>query len=227
MFLGAQPWHVVIGQFRNCVESDEIVEIDVRALHSQTIHHSSQLLLILRVDFGPEHPVRDVAKKIPISSSVVGHFKAHRGESVCNFGREQVAVLVPDLERRTFQVHVNPSVALKAVSLALRLLNIRIMGRKFGRLFGSRPRNGAGRGANSTDKHRRYNHEPEKAPRRKLIELRKCTVAPDSFFSSMLHLHPSPWNFILRNYGLLPVADDMTSLSTTGTGSGPSSNTAS
>jgi hypothetical protein len=81
----------------------------------QAVSDALQLLLIFGVNLRPENGLRHVAIEIPLALGAVRVAELDGIEAVLNFGRQKIAMLIPDVCGRALEVDVNPLAALEAV----------------------------------------------------------------------------------------------------------------
>src|SRR6202021_4028857 len=95
----------------------DVVEVPPPLPPPQPFPDSLQLRLIFRINLRPKHLARRAPEKIPVAIAVMRHLQASRRKPVRNLRRQQKSMLVSNIVRRSLQVHVNPSSALKPITL--------------------------------------------------------------------------------------------------------------
>src|SRR5208283_1285030 len=74
-----------------------------------------EFLLVLFVNFGPQHDARGFAEKGPVALCGVRHASADGGESVFDFGREKKTMLISDRGGIALQMDVNPAALFETI----------------------------------------------------------------------------------------------------------------
>ena len=111
-----KPGHIVIGQFLQRVERDNVPAIGFDSGVVQSQHDAVDLALVFRVDLWPENFLRGLAVKIPIAFGLMQQKRFRDAQEIARLFRQQVTVLITNLLRRAFKVNVNPSVAVEAIT---------------------------------------------------------------------------------------------------------------
>jgi hypothetical protein len=109
-----EPRDVVVGDFFEGVEGDNVIDVHVHALVVEAVGDALQFLPVLLVDVGPENVLGGIAEEVPVALGAGGVVPADGFEGVLDFRREERAVLVTDVAGRAFQVNVDPFAFLEA-----------------------------------------------------------------------------------------------------------------
>jgi hypothetical protein len=75
-----------------------------------------QFLLVFLVDMRPQDVLRRGTIEVPIALGAVDVLELHDSEAVLDFRRQQISVLVANVGRRAFQMHIDPAATLEAIS---------------------------------------------------------------------------------------------------------------
>ena len=111
-----KPRDVVVGKFLDRVERNDVpaVGFDLRIV--QPAHNSIDFALILGINFRPQDVPRNFPIELPVVFRLVMQERFDDSEKVLGLFRQQMAVLIANLFRRAFEVHVDPAITIEAVA---------------------------------------------------------------------------------------------------------------
>ncbi len=107
------PLHVVRPLFRR-VQGDDIPDVMLDPARVQPVRDPLHFVAILLLDVRPQHcPARPCGKRPSPSCCHASVPAAITFEPVLDLGRQQHAMLITDLRRRSFQMHIRPAILLQ------------------------------------------------------------------------------------------------------------------
>src|SRR5579864_5823556 len=109
--------NVIVCQLLKSVERDNIINIELHTLSLQALNNTLQFLPVLAVNMRPKHLVCSFAKELPITLRAVCILEPKSLKSILNFRGEKISMLEANVERRTLQMNVDPTVLLETISL--------------------------------------------------------------------------------------------------------------
>ena len=104
------PLDVVGIPLQKSIQRNDVPHVQPNSVRVQSSGDAFQLVAILLLDVRPELALGGVAKEIPASLGVVSQLERDHALRVADLRRQQVTVLITDLRRRAFQMHVGPPV---------------------------------------------------------------------------------------------------------------------
>ncbi len=126
VLLLVEPRDVVLRSFEECVEGDDVPEIDVAdAVSVQAVGDALEFLPILWLDVRPVDVLRRIAEELPTASGTVGVVEAGDAEGLLDLRGEEVAMLESDLVGRSVEMDVDPVRTLETIG-ALRSVLARL-----------------------------------------------------------------------------------------------------
>src|SRR5208337_4790680 len=125
LLLLVEPWNVVVGNFFHRVQRNHVPQVHGRTVSLQAVCDALQLLLIFDLNMRPQNVLRSLAVEIPFALGAMYVLELNGPESVLDFGREQISVLIANIGGRSLEMDIQPTVALETIGrLQTRLVGL-------------------------------------------------------------------------------------------------------
>src|SRR5262245_41343887 len=111
-----EPWHVIVRKLFQTVERYDVPAISLYSHVIEAPDNCIEFTLVLSFNLRPEQVLSRLAIKVPVSPAFVLQKGFSDTKNVFDLFGEQLAVLISDLFRRSFEMHVDPSVSFESIA---------------------------------------------------------------------------------------------------------------